>query len=164
MYQLFQDWGANRHNIKGRLVLLLFRLATIGRINKLLFVLWIPYLVFYRITIEWFMGIELPYKLKIGSGFCVFHGQSLVINDGVIIGKNCTVRHCVTIGNKQLQDGSYSKSPVIGNQVDIGSNTCIIGEINIGNNVKIGAGSVVVRSIPDNAVVVGNPARIIKYL
>ena len=54
-------------------------------------------------------------------------------------------------------------APIIGDNVNIGSNTCIIGEITIGDNVVIGAGSVVVKDVPSNVVIVGNPARIIKH-
>ena len=55
------------------------------------------------------------------------------------------------------------KRPVIGNHVKMGCHVCILGGVHIGNNVTIGAGSVVVKDVPDNAVVVGNPARFIKY-
>jgi putative colanic acid biosynthesis acetyltransferase WcaB len=73
------------------------------------------------------------------------------------------LRHSTTIGN--LDNGTGQNScPSIGNNVDIGSNVCIIGKVEIGDNVIIGAGSVVVKNIPSNCVVVGNPAKIIKYL
>lgn len=163
MLLLFCDWKSNRLNFKGRIVLLSFRLSQIAKINKLLFIIFIPYLILYRIFIEWILGIEIPYKTQIGTGLILFHGQGLVINDSAIIGNNCTVRHCTTIGNKQLLDKSFSNSPIIGNSVNIGSNVIIIGPICIGNNVTIGAGSVITKDIPDNATVVGNPARIIRF-
>lgn len=139
----------------------LFRIAHLATYNRLLFLIMIPYLIIYRVFVEWILGIELPYKLAIGKGLALHHGQSLVVNDRTIIGENCRIRHNTTIGNKQNHDGSYSGCPVIGNNVDIGANVCIIGEISIGNNVKIGAGSVVVKSIPPNSIVVGNPARVL---
>lgn len=156
---IFQDW--TRNGVKGKIILTLFRVAHLASYNKIIFIFFIPYLIAYRILIEWVFGIELPYKLKIGRGLALHHGQSLVINDRSIIGSNCRIRHSTTIGNKQNTDGTYSKSPVIGNNVDIGSNVCIIGPIVIGDNVKIGAGSVVVKDVPSDSIVVGNPAKIL---
>lgn len=57
----------------------------------------------------------------------------------------------------------WGGSPVIGDNVNIGSNSCIIGEISIGDNVIIGAGSIVIKDVPSNVVIAGNPARIIRY-
>ncbi|NBA85277.1 serine acetyltransferase [Emticicia sp. CRIBPO] len=161
---IFQDWERNRSNIKGRLVLFSFRLATIATKNRFIFILFIPYLVLYRILVEWVLGVELPYKTKVGKGLIIHHGHALVVNDSTRIGDNCTLRHSTTIGNKQLDDDKFTKSPEIGNNVDVGSNVCIIGPIKVGNNVKIGAGSVVTKDIPPNSVVVGNPARVIKTI
>ena len=158
---IFCDWASNPKNIKGRLILVGFRLSNLATRNRLLFIILIPQLVIYRVLVEWILGCELPFKTKVGKGLTIYHGQSLVINDGSTIGQNCKLRHCTTIGNKQLSDTEYSTCPVIGNNVDIGSNVCIIGPVVIGDNVKIGAGSVVVKDIPANSVVVGNPARII---
>lgn len=161
-YNIFQDWAANKSNIKGQLVLMAFRIAHWATINTLCFILLLPFSVLYRLVVEWFLCIELPFKTKLGKNTRLYHGHATVINDGCIIGNNCTIRHCTTIGNKELSDNSFSTCPVIGNHVDIGSNVCIIGPIKIGNNVIIGAGSVIVKNIPDNCVVVGNPARVIK--
>lgn len=141
--------------------MMLFRLAHVATFNKVIFIFWVPYLILYRIFVEWFLGIELPYKLNIGRNFTLYHGQALVINDGTKIGKNCTLRHSTTIGNKKNKDGTYTSCPNIGDNVDAGSNVCIIGPIIIGDNVVIGAGSIVVKDVPSNCVIVGNPARII---
>lgn len=159
---VFQDWQRNSKNIKGRLVLIGFRLSNLATKNKVLFLLLIPHLILYRVLVEWFLGIELPWKTRVGKGLAIYHGHALVINDGSIIGENCTLRHCTTIGNKQLSDGGFSNCPVIGDNVDIGSNVCIIGPIKVGDNVFVGAGSVVIKDVPSNSVVVGNPARVVK--
>ena len=76
------------------------------------------------------------------------------------IGKNFSFRHNTTIGNKF--EGYNDLVPSIGDNVTVGANVCIIGNIKIGNNVIIGAGCVVVKDVPDNCIVVGNPAKIIK--
>ncbi len=158
---IFQDFTANSRNTKGQLVMILYRIASLATYNKFIFLLFIPYLIFYRILVEWFLGIELPYKVKIGKNLSLLHGHALVINRGVRIGENCIIRHSTTIGVKQLKEGGYSSCPQIGNNVDIGANVCIIGAIVIGDDVKIGAGSVVVKSVPSNCIAVGNPAKII---
>lgn len=160
---LWQDQKANKGNLKAKIVLFMFRLAQIGNTNKFTALLLCLYLAFYHVLIEWFLGIELPRKTKVGKGLIIYHGQALVINQAVVIGENCTVRNSTTIGHKLLANGQFSGSPKIGNGVDIGANVCIIGDITIGNHVVIGAGSVVVKNIPDNCTVVGNPARILKY-
>lgn len=161
MSYLFQDWQSNRKNFKGQLVLFLFRLVSLINRSMIAKVVFILYLIFYHYWVEWVLGIELPRKLKIGKGLALYHGQALVINQGVIIGDNCTLRNATTIGHKKQADGSFGPCPRIGNNVDIGANVVIIGDIEIGDNVIIGAGSVVTKSIPANSVVVGNPARIL---
>lgn len=161
MSYLFQDWQSNRRNFKGQLVLFLFRLASLINRSMIAKVIFIFYLTFYHYLVEWVWGIELPRKLTIGKGLTLFHGQALVVNQGVIIGDNCTLRNATTIGHKKQADGTFSRCPRIGNNVDIGANVVIIGDIEIGDNVIIGAGTVVTKSIPANCVVVGNPARIL---
>lgn len=99
----------------------------------------------------------LPYSTKIGKGLLFAHPYSTVLN-AVSIGDNFSCIHCTTLGKKD------QKRPVIGNNVKLGCHVCIIGGVTIGDNVIVGAGSVVVKDIPSNCVVVGNPARIIKEL
>ena len=159
---LFQDWQSNRKNFKAQLVLFLFRLVQLINRSMILKVIFILYLLLYRYWVDWVWGIELPRKLKVGKRLSLYHGHALVINQGVVIGNNCTLRNSTTIGHKKLSDGSFSKCPRIGNNVDIGANVCIIGDIVIGDNVIIGAGSVVTKSFPSDCTVVGNPARILE--
>jgi len=161
---IFQDWKANSVSGKGRIIMLLFRVANFCTTRKLYYYIGFPYLIFYKLLVEWFFCIEIPWNVKIGKNLTLFHGQSLVMNSKVIIGDHCTLRHCTTIGNKKKKDGSFSKSPVIGNNVDIGSNVCIIGDILIGDNTKIGCGSVVIKSLPNDCTAVGNPAAEIKTI
>ena len=161
VWNIFQDWSANSGNPKGRLVLLSFRAAHLLRQNVIVAVLFFWYFILYRVGVEWFLGIELPWKTRIGPGFRVDHGQALVVNDGTVFGANCTVRNSTTIGNKRMKDGTYSRAPRFGDRVDVGANAIIIGPITIGDDVAIGAGAVVLKDVPANSVAVGNPARII---
>ncbi len=163
-YAIFQDWKANKGNIKGRLVMLSFRIAHLATINKAVHVLMIPYLVFYKVFVLWFLGVEIQHRAKIGSGLKMSHGVALVVHKSTTIGKNCSLRQCTTIGNKTDADGNKTAGTVIGDNVDIGANVCIIGKLVIGSNSTIGAGSVVVKNVPEKVVVAGNPARILKSL
>ena len=160
-FNIFQDFRANRNNPKGLLVMTLFRIAHLLRLNIVTFILFLPYFIFYRVFVEWFLCIELPWTTRGGPGFRIDHGQALISNDGTVFGAGCTVRNSTTIGNKKLKDGSYSRAPIFGNRVDVGANAVIIGPINIGDDVAIGAGAVVLKDVPANHVAVGNPARVI---
>jgi putative colanic acid biosynthesis acetyltransferase WcaB len=163
---LVQDWSVNKDtSLKSRLVLLMFRLTKI--LNTLpAFLIWIAifYRFFYQVMIEWLLGIELPWDTQVGSNLKLQHGHGLVVNHNTIIGENCILRNSTTIGNKKSQNGSYTESPKIGNNVDIGANVVIIGSVTVGDNAVIGAGSVVVKDVPEGAVVAGNPAKIIRLI
>ena len=98
----------------------------------------------------------IPDSTKIGKGLCFAHPYSTVLN-AESIGDNFYCIHCTTLGKKE------GKRPIIGDNVTIGCHACIIGGVRIGNNVTIGAGAVIVKDVPDNAIVVGNPQRIIGY-
>jgi len=155
------DWKANKDNPKGQLILLLFRTAQYINSHKALKIVFFPFLVIYILVVEWAWGVEISYKAHIGKGLKLYHGHGLVVNFSTVMGNYCTLRQSTTIGNKGWI-GDDDDSPIIGNWVDIGANVCIIGNIRIEDHVLIGAGSVVTKSIPSGAVVVGNPARIIK--
>jgi putative colanic acid biosynthesis acetyltransferase WcaB len=163
-YNIFQDWKINNGNAKSRLVMLLFRLASLVRSRKVLSVLFFWYLLFYRISVEWLLNIELHWNATIGRGFRLEHGHGTVIHGDAVIGEFCTIRHLTTLGIIKRSDGSYTKPPQLGNNVDVGASVVIIGDVEIGDNVLIGAGSVVVRSVPKNCVVLGNPAKVIKKI
>jgi len=100
---------------------------------------------------------DIGFRYDIGSGFSLYHVFSSAFCDGVRIGDNVTITHGVTIGHV------LGKAPVLLNNIYVGPGACILGEITIGNNVVIGANAVVTKDIPDNAVVVGNPGKIISY-
>lgn len=105
-------------------------------------------------------GIDIQ-SLKIGEGFYIGHFGHIVVNGDAIIGKNCNISQGVTIGIANT--GSKKGIPVVGDYVYIGPGAKILGNIKIGNNAAIGANSVVVSDVPENAVVVGVPARVVSY-
>jgi serine acetyltransferase len=94
---------------------------------------------------------------KISGGLMCYHPFATVIN-AKSIGRNFQFRNSLTIGNK---NNDNTLKPTIGDDVTVGSNVVIIGPITIGSNVIIGAGSVVVKDVPSNCIIAGNPAQII---
>jgi cysteinyl-tRNA synthetase len=105
-------------------------------------------------------GIEIHPGATIGPGFFIDHGIGVVIGETAEIGKGVTLFQGVTLGGTGKERGK--RHPTLGDNVIVGAGTKILGPINIGSNVKIGANSVVLKSIPDNATVVGVPGRITK--
>jgi len=160
-----EDWRNNRGNAKARLVLSCFRIgnfiASKRYKNRIIYMIGIPYLVLYRVFIEWLLGVELPTCTVVGPGLEIHHGQGLVVNGNTVIGDHCILRHNTTVGCVRNADGSQGPSPIIGSGVEVGANVVILGGFAVGNNAKVGAGSVVIREVPANSTVVGNPARII---
>ncbi len=105
-------------------------------------------------------GIEIHPAAKIGEGFFIDHGMGVVVGETSEIGKNVTLYQGVTLGGTGKERGK--RHPTLGDNVVVGTGTKILGAIAVGNNVKIGANSVVLKSIPDNTTVVGVPGRITK--
>jgi serine acetyltransferase len=109
---------------------------------------------------ERILGCDIKPSTIIGEGFELYHSaHASVVSPGTIIGKNVSLRQNTTIGAKGFSGSE--KSPVILDDVTIGPNVCIIGEITIGKGAIIGAGAVVVKDVPENAIVAGNPAKVI---
>lgn len=103
-------------------------------------------------------GIQIPVGTEIGSGFYIGHFGNIVVNPNAKIGKNCNIAQGVTIG--QSNRGKRKGFPIIGNKVWIGPNAVIVGKIRIGDNVLIAPGAFVNMDVPDNSIVIGNPAEI----
>jgi len=105
-------------------------------------------------------GLDIQ-TISIGEGFYIGHYGTIVVSGEAVIGKNCNISQGVTIG--VVNTGFKKGVPVIGDNVYIAPGAKIIGNVKIGNNVAIGANSVVTADIPDNAVVVGVPARVVSH-
>jgi len=104
-------------------------------------------------------GMQISFKAIIGAGFRLNHWGPMHINQNVTIGKNCNISQGVTIGN--VSRGKLQGTPILGDEVWIGANAIIVGKIKIGNNVLIAPLSYVNFDVPDNSVVMGNPAKIV---
>ena len=100
---------------------------------------------------------------EIGEGFLVDHVSGLVIGGGVVIGKNCDVRQNVTLGgNFNKTDAEGRLYPILGDNVSLCAGAVVVGPVKVGNNSIVGANSLVTRDVPDNVIVAGVPAVVIK--
>jgi serine O-acetyltransferase len=111
--------------------------------------------------VEIVTGISIPAQCEIGDGLYIGHYGSIILSADARIGHNCSLAQNVTIG---IAGGGEGRgAPTIGNRVFIGAHSVIVGRITIGDDVVVCAGSVVSRSVPARAVIMGNPARVVSY-
>lgn len=109
---------------------------------------------------RWVTGIEIHPGAVIGRRFFIDHGMGVVIGETTIIGDDCMLYHGVTLGGTTWD--KVKRHPTLKNGVVIGAGAKILGPVTLGNNVRVGSNSVVVRSIDDNETVVGIPGRIVR--
>jgi serine O-acetyltransferase len=105
-------------------------------------------------------GIEIHPGATIGKGLFIDHGHGVVIGETAVIGDNVTLYQGVTLGGTGKEQGK--RHPTIGNNVMISAGAKVLGSFTIGENSKIGAGSVVLAEVPPNSTVVGVPGRVVK--
>jgi len=105
-------------------------------------------------------GIEIHPGATIGRRFFIDHGMGVVIGETTEIGDDVLIYQNVTLGGTGKECGK--RHPTIGNRVVIGTGAKVLGNISVGDNVKIGAGSVVVKPVPDHSTVVGIPGRVVR--
>ena len=120
----------------------------------------------FRLLARWFSqvarlltGIEIHPAAQIGRRLFIDHGMGVVIGETSIVGDDVTLYQGVTLGGTGKEHGK--RHPTIGNSVVIGAGAKVLGNIYVGDNSRIGAGSVVLRNVPDNSTVVGVPAHIV---
>jgi serine O-acetyltransferase len=105
-------------------------------------------------------GIEIHPAARIGRRFVIDHGMGVVIGETAEIGDDVLLYQGVTLGGTGNQRGK--RHPTVGNRVVVGTGAAVLGNIRLGDDAKVGAGAVVVHSVPDGATVVGIPGRVVK--
>jgi len=119
-------------------------------------------------TVRFFTGIEIHPGAKLGKNLFIDHGMGVVIGETSEVGDNVTIYHAVTLGGSSPSIDSEKqrhekRHPTIGHDVVIGSGAQIIGPVKVGNNSRIAANAVVVKDVPENATMVGIPAKAVKF-
>ena len=107
-------------------------------------------------------GCDIHPGATIGKRFFIDHATGVVIGETTVIGDDVSIYQGVTLGGVSTKKGK--RHPTLGNHIVIGCNASVLGNISIGDNVRIGAGSVVLKDVPSNCTVVGVPGRIVKQL
>jgi serine O-acetyltransferase len=109
---------------------------------------------------RFFTGIEIHPGAKIGRKLFIDHGMGVVIGETAEIGDEVIIYQGVTLGGTGKEKGK--RHPTIGNRVVIGAGAKVLGSFKVGDNTNIGANAVVLREVPPNSTVVGNPGRVVK--
>jgi serine O-acetyltransferase len=110
-------------------------------------------------TTRWLTGVEIHPGAVIGPGFFIDHGMGVVIGETAEVGADVTLYHGVTLGGTSIEKGK--RHPTLGDRVVVGAGAKILGAITIGEDSRIGANAVVVKSVPPNSVVVGVPGQVV---
>ena len=105
-------------------------------------------------------GIEIHPGARIGRRFFIDHGAGVVIGETAEVGDDCLLYQGVTLGGTGNEKGK--RHPTLGDRVVVGTGAKVLGSIRVGNDVKIGAGSVVVHAVPDGSTVVGIPGKVVR--
>ncbi|EDN70118.1 serine O-acetyltransferase [Beggiatoa sp. PS] len=157
-----EDWQTYQYDFtrQGLWVMLVYRF---GRWRYTIKTRWIrlPFSFLYKalyLFIQIMTGIELPCEAKVGKRFTIEHFSGIIVSGDAVFGDDVIIRNGVTVG---LRHTSIRGSPIIGNRVDIGAGAKLLGPIQIGDDVAIGANAVVIKDVPSNSIAVGVPAKII---
>lgn len=108
---------------------------------------------------RWLTGVEIHPRAKIGKGVFIDHGMGVVIGETTVIGDYCLIYQGVTLGGTGKENGK--RHPTLGTNVVVGAGAKILGNLLIGDDVRIGAGSVVLKDVPSHSTVVGVPGRVV---
>lgn len=163
MFELIrEDWETYQKDParQGLWVMLVYRF---GRWRYQISPRWLrmPFSFLYRVLkllSQILTGIDLPCEVTVGRRLLIEHFGGIVISGDTVLGDDVVIRNGVTIGLKRTGERG---APVIGNRVDIGTGAKVLGAIQIGDDVIIGANAVVLNDVPSHSLAVGVPARII---
>lgn len=108
---------------------------------------------------RWFTGIEIHPGAQLGARLFIDHGMGVVIGETATVGDDVTIYQGVTLGGTGKRNGK--RHPTLRNNVVVGAGAQILGNITIGENSRVGAGSVVLSDVPDNSTIVGVPGHLI---
>lgn len=133
-----------------------FRLVVLIRISSLFYSskYWPVLNYFFQIKMLRY-GAEIAPSAQLGPALKIIHTVGIVIGGGVVVGANATILHGVTIGERRVSNNSDGKYPHIGDRVIIGNSTTILGNIEIGNDVKIASNSIILNNVQDNTLIKG---------
>jgi putative colanic acid biosynthesis acetyltransferase WcaB len=168
MNELFEtirrDARANKGDGRSVFVMTAFRVVTwLNERGGAVRLLSTPLRVLYRVIVIYILTIDLPLGTRIGPGLRILHGFGMVVNHGSVMGADCTVKHGCTLGVR-TGSGEGHGAPTLGDRVNLGPGAQILGPVKIGDDVVIGAGSIVLIDLPSGCSAAGNPARILREL
>ena len=109
---------------------------------------------------RFFTGVEIHPAAQLGRRFFIDHAMGVVIGETTVVGDDCVLYQGVTLGGTGKECGK--RHPTLGNNVTVGAGAKVLGNIQIGDNVKVGGNSVVVKDVPENCTVVGSPGRVVR--
>ena len=115
--------------------------------------------LFFQNSISERFTVDIHPAAKLGSGIMIDHATGLVIGETAVVGDDVSILHSVTLGGSGCQQGD--RHPKIGNGVLLAAGAKVLGNITVGDGVKVGAGSLVLESVPDHVTVAGVPAKIV---
>ncbi len=113
---------------------------------------------FIALIARWLTGIEIHPGARIGRRFFIDHGLGVVIGETAAVGDDCTLYQGVTLGGTSWEGGK--RHPTLGNDVVVGAGAKVLGPLHVGSGARIGSNAVVVKDVPENATMVGVPARV----
>jgi serine O-acetyltransferase len=122
-----------------------------------------PFAYLLRLFTSVWGGTEIHPAAEIGPGLVLLHSQKVMIGEGVKIGKYARISHGVSIGG-DAGTTEFAGCPQIGDYVQIGMDSIIMGPVTIGDRAQIGAQSLVIKDVPELAIAVGSPARVLRVL